>query len=94
MLTVNDNFCIISEKRKTVRAIKCSIIFCFDFRLLGQFRTAVNEFMRSCIDVVHSTLDNPRPKPDSDSLTDPKLPEIFYETLFMSFSKIFFLNPR
>lgn len=63
-------------------------------RLLGQFRTAVNEFMRSCIDVVHSTLDNPRPKPDSDSLTDPKLPEIFYETLFMSFSKIFFLNPR
>lgn len=63
-------------------------------RLLGQFRTAVNEFMRSCIDVVHSTLDNPRPKPDSDSSTDPKLPEIFYETLFMSFSKIFFLNPR
>lgn len=54
----------------------------------------VNEFMWSCIDVVYFIFDNLRLKLDLDSLIDSKLFEIFYEILFMSFFKIFFLNLR
>lgn len=64
---------------------------------MGQWMTAVNEFMRSCIDVVHSTLNPPRAKQVSAANSpakEQKLPEIIYETLFTSFSKMFLLNPR
>lgn len=66
-------------------------------RLLSQWITSVNEFMRSCIDVVRSIL---HPQMINKDLTEDgreteqNTREIIFQSLFTSFSKIFLLHPR
>lgn len=64
-------------------------------RLLSHWITAVNEFMRSCIDVVRSILHPQMVKTTKgERETEQNTREIVFQSLFTSFSKMFLLHTR